>query len=196
MPHRPLTDAIFALAITTLLAASNAEGKEETNEWGREAGGVVGRATHYSRATCYDSKKQSTKCTKTNVVIVAGVLAGVFGIGVLWCLWLKWSDLRKRWKGTSAAAENESLSDGSETDSDCEKGILKGRKNKSKKSRDNSDFVVPFSPTLAKSEEASLSRSSSFSDLPSYEYDRPPGLTQPDAYPVAFPSYRMPSTRF
>ena len=56
MPHRPLADAIFALAITAFLAASNAEGKEETNEWGREAGGVVGRTIHHSRATCYDSK--------------------------------------------------------------------------------------------------------------------------------------------
>ena len=93
-------------------------------------------------------------------MIVAGVLAGVFGssgshtsafysadpfalgIGVLWCLWLKWSDLRKKWKGSSDGEEHESLSDGSETDFDYEKGIVKGRKNKSKKNRDNSDFVV------------------------------------------------------
>lgn len=58
MPRRNLTNAIYleclAFAITSLLAASTVEGKEDDKEWVGEVNGVVGRATHYTRMNCPD----------------------------------------------------------------------------------------------------------------------------------------------
>jgi len=195
MNRRPLADTILSLAITTFLAASNAEGKDESNEWGREDSGTVSRTTHYSRGLCYDPNKQSLKCWQGKVVIVACVVGVAFAIFAVWAIWVKVSEWRKKRKAAEAE-EHESLSEGAESDSDCERAIPKGSKNKDKKNDRDDNNGGHAIHSFDKSEEASLSRSSSYSNLPSYEHDRPPGLTQPDAYPVAFPSYRVPSTRF
>ena len=109
-------------------------------------------------------RNQEVKCSKKKGIIVGSVIGTIFGssefrisafylvdpavpvfLGGLY-LYGMWSERRKKRGGSSTAEENTLLSDGSETVSDCEKGVTKAsknkNKNKNKKNENDGDHVV------------------------------------------------------